>query len=115
MIERMGFIRGIKLVMKCVKMVSYSGGFVSAYSGTKTRRSLSLYLFFICVEGLSSLLNLKKDEGLIQGERVGRQGLTVTHLLFANDSILFGKASEEGASAMKAILLEYEGVSGQEY
>lgn len=56
---------------------------------------------------------MTKEEGSIQRERVGRRGLTVTHLLFANDSILFGKASEEGASAMKATLLEYEGVSGQ--
>ncbi|KAA3469857.1 reverse transcriptase [Gossypium australe] len=96
-----------------LKMDMRLGDFFWPTRGLRQEDPLSPYLFIICVERVSSLLNLAKEEGSILGERVGRLGLIVTHLLFADNSILFGKASEEGASAMKAILLEYEGVSSQ--
>ncbi|XP_074296913.1 putative mitochondrial protein AtMg00310 [Silene latifolia] len=39
--------------------------------------------------------------------------LQVTHLLFADDSIFFVKASKEEASCVKRVLRDYEGASGQ--
>lgn len=44
---------------------------------------------------------------------MGIRGLAMTHSFFADDSILFEKAKEEGAIVMKELLLEYEGVSRQ--
>ncbi|KAA3462604.1 hypothetical protein EPI10_029076 [Gossypium australe] len=50
----------------------------------------------------------KPTRGLRQRDplsvRVGRSNLSVTHLFFADDSILFGEASLEGANAIKALI-----------
>lgn len=42
-----------------------------------------------------------------------RSRLEITHLFFADDSILFGKATREGALAMKSVINEYEKILGQ--
>ncbi|KAG8478940.1 hypothetical protein CXB51_028941 [Gossypium anomalum] len=64
-------------------------------------------------EGLSSLMRLTMKEGLMKGVKASRRGLEISHLLFANDCILFGEASKKGALVMKQILNEYEDCSGQ--
>ncbi|KAA3476774.1 reverse transcriptase [Gossypium australe] len=54
-----------------------------------------------------------RREGIIDGARVGRGGLSVVHLFFADDNILFGEASIEGVMTMKSMVNEYEKVLGQ--
>ncbi|KAA3473128.1 reverse transcriptase [Gossypium australe] len=54
-----------------------------------------------------------KVEERLKGTKVGRGNVAVSHLFFADDCMLFGDASIEGASTMKAIIKEYELVSGQ--
>lgn len=44
---------------------------------------------------------------------MGRGELAITHLFFADDSILFGKATMEGATSMKSVVNEYESIFGQ--
>lgn len=56
---------------------------------------------------------MAKEEGRIEGAKIGRGGLSVTHLFFANNSILFGKASKAGISAVKEVVNEYKQISGQ--
>jgi hypothetical protein len=43
----------------------------------------------------------------------GRDGPTVTHLLFADDSVVFLEASASNLEALKGILQQYEACSGQ--
>ncbi|KAA3461662.1 reverse transcriptase [Gossypium australe] len=43
----------------------------------------------------------------------GLSGLSISHLLFADDCILFGEATTRGVIALKNILKEYEDCSGQ--
>lgn len=74
---------------------------------------LSPYLFLICDEGLSTLMRLAKNEKRIKGFKASISGLEITHLLFANDYILFGKASKRGASELKNILQVSEQNSSQ--
>jgi hypothetical protein len=52
-------------------------------------------------------------EKQIAGVGFGSQGPKITHLLFADDSIVFLEASMESVSALKEVLQKYEASSGQ--
>lgn len=53
------------------------------------------------------------SEGLIHAIKISRGGPLLSHLLFADDCLLFAKARTRGAGALKAILEEYGRCSGQ--
>ena len=74
---------------------------------------LSPYLFVICIEGLSSLINHYERAGLLHGVRIARGAPYLTHLFFADDCFLFFKASPQEARAMKTVLSLYGAASGQ--
>jgi hypothetical protein len=91
MILRLGFNQGwVNLIMSCVTSVNYRIWFNSeeteSFSPTRGIRQgdpLSLYLFLICVEGLSSLLLHEEVSGGIQGIRVCRWGHRRFHIFFS--------------------------------
>ncbi|KAA3467407.1 reverse transcriptase [Gossypium australe] len=56
---------------------------------------------------------MAKVEEKLKGTKVERGNIAVSRLFFADDSMLFGEASTEGASNMMAIIKEYELVFGQ--
>ena len=64
-------------------------------------------------EGLSALIAKCHSEGLISGTRASRMGPTVTHLFFADDSLLFVKANRRESEMVKSIHRTYENSSGQ--
>ncbi|XP_019165744.1 PREDICTED: uncharacterized protein LOC109161710 [Ipomoea nil] len=74
---------------------------------------LSPYLFIICAEGLSLLLQQAQTSGLIHGCRVARGATPISHLFFADDSLLFFKANIHEATEIKNCLSIYESLSGQ--
>ena len=112
--ERMGFSsRWINLVMECISSVSFSvliNG--AAYGNIKPTRGirqgdpLSPSLFLLCAEGLSALIHEAARNQCLIGPRV-------THLFFANDSILFCKVTPDECQVLKLILRRYEEASGQ--
>ncbi|KAA3474993.1 reverse transcriptase [Gossypium australe] len=63
--------------------------------------------------GLSALIRLACEGNQIRGAKVCRASLTIIHLMFADDCILFGEASNRGVKVFKDILTEYETCSGQ--
>ena len=73
---------------------------------------LSPYLFLICVEGLSALLHLATHRKAIKGVAASARGPRVSHLFFANDSLVFGRASVSDAKKIQRILKVYELSSG---
>lgn len=74
---------------------------------------LSPYLFIISAEGLSSLLCGEKRWGTLHGSRVNRRAPSVSHLFFADDSLLFCQATREECLVLKNSLNLYERGSGQ--
>lgn len=74
---------------------------------------MSPFLFLFCRDGLSSLMRLATEGNLIRGVKVSRSGPQISHLLFTNDCILFGEATERGTNSLKRILNEYELWFGQ--
>ena len=64
------------------------------------------------MEGLSALLKKAEERGFIHGISVTRTTPKVSHLLFADDSIVFMRASVQESNELKRILQEYERASG---
>lgn len=119
--KKMGFDpEWVTKLLKCVNTVSYSiginghrGDFFYPSRGLQQGDPLSPFLFLFCEEGLSILMRLGMQENKIRGVKASRRGPYVSHLLFADDCILFGEASERGSIFLKQVLREYEFCSGQ--
>jgi hypothetical protein len=99
--------RWISLMMARVSSVRYQVRFNSEetdmFNPTRSLRqgdSLSSYLFLLCAEGLSSLLLNEEEVGDIAGVRVCRNAPSVSHLLFADDSLILMKADTNNATSL---------------
>ncbi|KAA3454343.1 reverse transcriptase [Gossypium australe] len=119
--KKMGFEkRWVDMILKCVSTVSYSvtvNGLASEsfipFRGLRQGDPLSPFLFLFCGEGLSSLMRLANAGNRIKGVKASRNGPTITHLLFADDCIVFAEATDTGAISLKQILREYAMTTGQ--
>jgi hypothetical protein len=74
---------------------------------------LSPYLFILCAEGLSALLQNAESGGKIEGIKVCRGAPRVNHLFFADDLLILMSARCADAQVLKNILNIYEQASGQ--
>lgn len=109
---RMGFTKKwIDSLMNYMSTVSYQvvangsiGKTFNPKRGLRQGDPLSPFLFLICGEGLSSLMRIASNKGVIKGVKASRSGPQVTHLLFADDCILLGEASRKGATTIREIL-----------
>lgn len=120
-LEKMGFNSLlIKWVMQCISTVSYtfiingaSRGYVKPGRGIRQGDPLSPYLFILCSDVLSGLCSSAQRKGLIKGVSIAATCPSLTHLLFADDTMFFCSANRKNAEALKALLDTYETVSGQ--
>jgi hypothetical protein len=121
MMRRLGFDeRWVSLMMACVRSVRYqikfNSGETDVFTPTRGLRQgdpFSPYLFLLCVEGLSSLLLYEEEVSGIDGVRVCRNAPSVTHLLFADDSLILMKADMNNATSLQRVLDTYYANSGQ--
>ncbi|GKV09634.1 hypothetical protein SLEP1_g21105 [Rubroshorea leprosula] len=84
----------------------------NAGKGLRQGDPLSPFLFLVVAEALSGLVWKAEEIGLLKGIQVGRGNLRLTHLQFADDTILFSEASEANAWAMKCVMKSFEMISG---
>ena len=119
--RKMGFSeQWIGRVMACVETVSFSvrvngrfSEFFKPFRGIRQGDPLSPYLFLLCAEGLSSMLKYKGAAHLAKGMRVGTHAPWISHLLFADDCMIFSQATIQGAERLHDILELYREGSGQ--
>ena len=108
-----------KLIL-CVSIVRYhvlqNGEEISPIYpqwGLRKGDPLSPYLFILCIEGLSCMLNTLEKRGYIHGVQVARGSPIISHLFFADDSYLFCRANEQGGQHIRLSLQLYEKASGE--
>ena len=120
--ERLGFHpRWRILMMQCVSIVTYSirmngksKDHIVPSRGLRQGDPLSPYLFQLCAKGLSALIKKAVVEGSMEGISVCRNGLALSHLFFADDSLIFCKASIEECESLQRILKVYKDASRQQ-
>ena len=120
--RKLGFHdKWIRLVMSCVSSVTYAVrvngvpyGHISPTRGLRQGDPLSPYLFLIVAEGLSALLHKAVQEKKLRGVAVSARGPRISHLFFADDSLIFGRATTMECNEIQRILQVYETSSGQQ-
>jgi hypothetical protein len=110
----------IDRVMKCVRSVSFSvkvnGALTESFRPSRGIRQgdpMSPYLFLLCSEGLFCLLKSIGPMHLSRGVRVGLHSPWVSHLLYADDCVVFSEATHGGANRLLQIVELYNKGSGQ--
>ncbi|XP_057800052.1 uncharacterized protein LOC131015604 [Salvia miltiorrhiza] len=81
--------------------------------GLRQGDPLSPYLFILCAEGLSAIINYEMARGNLHGIQINRGGPTISHLMFADDCVFFCRASVLECTNLKRLLGDYERASGQ--
>lgn len=119
-LQKMGFHpKWIRNVMSCVRSVTYEVKYNDhlseiIYPGRGLRQGdpLSPYLFIICSNWLSWKISQQQELRKYDGIKICRGAPPITHLFFADDSLLFFKTSQRSIDTVGRILSEYETISG---
>ena len=123
MLERMGFgPKWIRWINWCISTTTFSvlingssTGFFRSSRGLRQGDPLSPYLFVIGMEALSCLLKIAMEGNFITGCRFGgRDGgeIVISHLLYADDTIIFCDANAEQMMYLRWTLMWFEAFSG---
>ena len=104
----------MNLVLKCVSSVRFSvrvnGELLPFFTPSRGLRQgcpMSPFLFLLCAEGFTSLLKFYGGIHIDRGIRVSFRAPWVSHLLFADDCLIFISATEESAHRLNEILHIY--------
>ena len=123
LLRRCGFLeKWRRWILWCISTVKFSillnGTPVDIFGSTRSvcqGDPLSLLLFDIVIEALSRMLDtaaiLEQFSGFLVGNAAGTL-LTMSHLLFVDDTLIFYDADSHYLAALHGILARFEVVSG---
>ena len=110
------------LVSWCISSATFSvlvngtpSGFFRSSRGLRQGDPLSPYLFVLGMEALSGLIERAVQGGFLSGCYIGRrngEGMVVSHLLYADDTLLFCRADQEHLAHLSWLLMWFESISG---
>ena len=123
LLKRMGFgVKWCRWIRTCISTIQFSilvngspTDFFGSSKGLRQRDPLSPMLFLVIMEVFSTMMKRVEGAGLLHGFRAdGRQGggECVSHLLFADDTILFGDADVEQILHVQMLLLCFQAMTG---
>ena len=119
--EKMGFhAKWVQLIMACITTAQFCvlvndnlTGYILPSRGLRQGYPLSPSLFLFCVEGLIALVRKAETNGLVRGVAASKGGPCISHLLVADDSLLFCRALVEECQQVNSLLNLYKAASGQ--
>ena len=98
----------VNWIMECISTVQYSllvNGSPSKpfhlSRGLRQGDPISLYLFLFYANILSLALTREENQKNLKGVKIGRNGLSFTHILFADDSFIFFQNDNRSFIALK--------------
>lgn len=101
-------------VMKCVQTVSYSvvvngeaTGYITPFKGLRQGDLLLPFLFLICLEGLSALIQNEERVRCIRGITSNHVVEPLSHVFFTDDSVFFCQATKPEAIHVNGVLQKY--------
>ena len=105
----------------CISTASFSvlingspAGFFQSTRGLRQGDPISPYLFVLGMEALSCLINRAVRGGFLTGCRLGGRGgsgIQVSHLLFADDTLVFCEDSQYQMAIPSWLLMWFEAIS----
>jgi hypothetical protein len=121
MMLKLGFAhQWVHWIMRCVTSVRYSvklnGTLLESFAPSRGLRQgdpLSPFLFLFVADGLAALLKQGMNSGMVEPIKVCRRAPGVSHLLFADDTLLFFKADPHQAQHVSEIIDTYASATGQ--
>lgn len=109
----------VDLIMRCISSVSFAlningvaTGKIVPSRGLRQGDLISPYLFLLCAEGLSALIKDASDGSNISRLSLTNPRLVISHLFFADDSLIFLRADAAECCEFKRIFQLYERSSG---
>lgn len=119
--ECLGFSsKWCQLINQCISTSSISillnGSPTPAFTPTRGLRqgdALSPYLFILCMEDFSRMLQNAESAGLISPLQPVRGSPKISHLFFADDCILFSSAAGSSIPNLMKLLNQFCEISGQ--
>ncbi|WJX78916.1 hypothetical protein P8452_62093 [Trifolium repens] len=87
--------------------------FFTTGRGIRQGDPMSPYIFVLCMDKLTHLIAESVDSGNWHPLKAGRSGPPISHLMFADDLFLFGKATDMNMKAITDTLDRFCDLSGQ--
>lgn len=109
----------IALVRNCMRAsqvtILFNGtgqGFIKPTRGLRQGCPLSPFLFILAMESLTRELQWAVQHGDIKGVKLARTAPKITHIMYADDLVLFGNAEIEEVRHLKQVLERFGHYSG---